>query len=87
MATRTQKWQECDRAGYRNRVGVRKYELVLKAMSAQPNVTYDCVVATAHGELCHAHENMVGSFMGKLFKNTKQYDEPDGKDAPSGMEA
>ena len=75
MAERITKTRECDRAMCRRRKGVRQYELVLRSTSS-PGVTYDCVVATGHGELCPAHAVMVQTFMANLFKNTKQYDDP-----------
>ncbi len=76
MATRTKTYKECDRAGCRSRTGVREYELVLRAKTVTADDPgYACVVATGHGELCPAHEQMTKRFIECVFKNTKEYPE------------
>ncbi len=79
MATRTQKWQECDRAGCRNRVGVDTYCIIFKISEGE-------AISIDEGELCPAHVKKVKRFIANLFQNTKQYDDLDGKDAPSGTD-
>ena len=87
MATRTQKILECDRAGCRNRKGVRPVSLTLEIDIEEIEGLPDVPGTMVGGDLCPYHLAMAETFLDNLFKNTKPYDDPDGKDAPSGTEA
>ncbi len=73
MATVTKTYKECDRAGCRNRTGVEEYTVVFKLSEGN-------VLLLDSGELCPTHVKMARRFMATLFKNTKQYDEPEDND-------
>ena len=77
MATRTKTYQECDRAGCRNRTGVKDVGLTLEDFTNRDGDGDPTILESLCGELCPAHIEMVKRFMANLFKNTKQYDEPE----------